>query len=90
MSQESQLKEICLDILQWIKQDRIEEELPSIELTTDSKLLEDEIFDSLKIMQFIGWLEIKYPVKVGVENMTADFFSSPEVVANNVVQLLQS
>jgi acyl carrier protein len=90
MNQKNNFDEICLDILQWIKQDRIEEELTSIELKEDSKLLEDEIFDSLKIMQFIAWLEGKYPVKVGVENMTADFFSSPEVVANNVVKLLQA
>ena len=49
MNQKNNFDEICLDILQWIKQDRIEEELTSIELKEDSKLLEDEIFDSLKI-----------------------------------------
>lgn len=79
---------ITEELIQWIHDDRSEEKQPKIEVSSDSRLLDEQIFDSMKVLQFITWLEQRYGVHIGVEQMTAEFFSTPKVVAERVRALM--
>ena len=78
--------EIALQVVNWLKSELSKSPL-SDSLTEDSELIQSEIFDSMLILRCVSWLESQYDVNIGVELMTPDFFSSPKVIANNIVRL---
>jgi len=78
------------EVIAWIEQDRQAEQAAPLTLTAESALLEEGIFDSMKILQFVAWLEESYGVTVGVESLTAEQFASPRQIANLVTQLKAS
>jgi len=78
--------QIIAEIIQWIEDDRRAENLEPITLTAKTLLLEQLVFDSLKILQFVNWLEQNYAVVIGIENMTASFFASPESIATQLIK----
>ncbi len=77
-------------ILQWIHLDRDEEGLPAIELTGDTALLDEGVFDSMKVLQFVSWLEGTFAITIGVDELTPAFFASPRTVAAGVDRLQAS
>jgi acyl carrier protein len=79
---------ILAEVIEWIRNDRAAEGLEEIELTPDIALLEQQVFDSMKILEFVNWLESSYAISIGVEKLTPKLFSSPRTVANEV-HLLQ-
>ncbi len=86
MSTES-IDTLTQTIIDWVIQDRKEEELDPLDIAADSRLLDEEIFDSLKILQFVAWLEQEYQLTIGVELLTTEFFASPRSIAEHVVAL---
>jgi len=84
-----EISSLVNEIITWIDCDRNEEGLEPVKIKPEDKLLQDEIFDSLKILQFISWLEVKYKINIGVKHMTPKFFESPLSIANNLHSLLR-
>lgn len=78
---------IITTISNWIKQDRISEQLDAVEVSPDTRLLDAAIFDSLKLMLFVSWLEEHYEIKVGIEHLTPQLFATPDSIATLVQQL---
>lgn len=84
---EPQVEAIAAVIVRWIRQDRSAEGLDEILVTPDTELLEEGVFDSAKLLEFVVWLESTYGIAVGVEQLTPTFFATARTVAAYVAQL---
>jgi len=78
---------IVSEIMTWIAEDRVEEALQPVVLQPDTRLLDAGIFDSLKLLQFVGWLEDHYRIKVDVTSLTPQVFATPQSIAELVGRL---
>lgn len=79
--------ESIADVLTWIREDREREHLAPVELTPETALLAERIFDSMKVLEFVLWLESRFGVTIGPDHLTPAFFSSPRAVVAGVLQL---
>ena len=50
-------------------------------ISADSKLLDDEIIDSLNVVQIIAEVEARFSVKIGAMDLSFDDFESPATLA---------
>jgi len=78
---------ITAAIIEWIAQGRRDEGQDPLELFPDSPLLEEGVLDSLKLMQFVAWLEGRYGITIGVESLTPKAFATPAAIAGLVQRL---
>lgn len=83
----SQCASLTTEIIDWIQAERKDAEEEEIEVGANTNLLEDGVFDSMKILQFVTWLESRYKISIGVEQLTPKFFSTPDRVARQVLDL---
>lgn len=87
MSTTPNMIQLVVEIIDWIHRDRADEGLGSIDVTAQTQLLEEGVFDSMKILEFVNWLETTYGINIGVEELTPKFFASPQTVATEVLKL---
>lgn len=80
------IEKISKDIIVWINKNRSTDEEEFL-LDADTALLDDGVFNSIKILEFIVWLEKTYDIIINVEQMTPDFFSSPGIIAKQIIEL---
>ena len=52
---------------------------PYMEIETDTKLLEEEILDSMEILLLISELEDKYQIQIPLESLQLEYFKHYKV-----------
>lgn len=57
------------------------------DIVADSKLLDDELIDSLNVVQIIAEIEARFGVKIGAMDLSFDDFASPTILAAALAKL---
>jgi len=76
-------------IIGWIRQNCLQD-APSQQLSHDTPLLEDNIVDSLQIVQLVGFLESHFGISVDVEELVPDNFETVNAVGAMVERIRRS
>ncbi|EAQ65677.1 hypothetical protein MED121_08933 [Marinomonas sp. MED121] len=58
-----------------------------IEITPETKLLENEVIDSINVIQIISELESQFNVKIGPMDFSFDDFETPITLKNAIDKL---
>lgn len=74
-------------ILKWITAEAELETGESVEVHVDTKLLEESVFDSMKLLTLVGALEEQFHIEIGAEDMIPTHFSTPRSIARLVDRL---
>ncbi len=54
--------------------------VPNSKITEDTKLLEQEVIDSLNVMQIISEIEAQYSLSIGAMDLSFGDFESPSIL----------
>lgn len=50
---------------------------PGVEITSETRLLEESLIDSMNVMQIISEIESQYSISIGAMDVSFDDFESP-------------
>lgn len=81
---------IVLEIADWVKHNSETDDGNELTIGLTTPLLEEGLLDSMQLLELLNWMEAKYAISVGVENLTAEFFSTPGAIAEQVLLLQTS
>jgi acyl carrier protein len=78
------------DVIQWMRKQRELDQLPAELIDAQTDVITEGIFDSMKLLQLINYLEETYGITISVEFMLPANLSTPQGIAEMVVKLSTS